>query len=97
MTVVPFILQFKKPINSTGRSWPAGTARSDLDVFVDAGQRWSTSATPMPMAILLGDRDRYRAGAENNFPSYESAKHFEVAGFLLARRAHCIVPEVMLP
>jgi TRAP-type C4-dicarboxylate transport system substrate-binding protein len=54
------------------------------------------TATPMPYgevysAIETGVID----GAENNFPSYESAKHFEVAtNYSLDE--HTIVPEVFV-
>ena len=66
------------------------------DVFVDMVAALGASATPMPYgevysAIETGVID----GAENNFPSYESAKHFEVAkNFSLDE--HTIVPEVFV-
>jgi tripartite ATP-independent transporter DctP family solute receptor len=66
------------------------------DVFVDMVQALGASATPMPYgevysAIETGVID----GAENNFPSYESAKHFEVAQHF-SLDEHTIVPEVFV-
>jgi tripartite ATP-independent transporter DctP family solute receptor len=66
------------------------------DVFVDMVQALGASATPMPYgevysAIETGVID----GAENNFPSYESAKHFEVAQHY-SLDEHTIVPEVFV-
>jgi tripartite ATP-independent transporter DctP family solute receptor len=66
------------------------------DVFVDMVSALGASATPMPYgevysAIETGVID----GAENNFPSYESAKHFEVAKFY-SLDEHTIVPEVFV-
>jgi TRAP-type C4-dicarboxylate transport system substrate-binding protein len=65
-------------------------------VFVDMVQALGASATPMPYgevysAIETGVID----GAENNFPSYESAKHFEVAQYF-SLDEHTIVPEVFV-
>ncbi|WEX08775.1 TRAP transporter substrate-binding protein [Chelativorans sp. AA-79] len=66
------------------------------DVFVDMVAALGASATPMPYgevysAIETGVID----GAENNFPSYESAKHFEVAKYY-SLDEHTIVPEVFV-
>ena len=66
------------------------------DVFVDMVAALGATATPMPYgevysAIETGVID----GAENNFPSYESAKHFEVAKNY-ALDEHTIVPEVFV-
>ena len=66
------------------------------DVFVDMVGALGASATPMPYgevysAIETGVID----GAENNFPSYESAKHFEVAQHY-SLDEHTIVPEVFV-
>jgi tripartite ATP-independent transporter DctP family solute receptor len=66
------------------------------DVFVDMVAALGASATPMPYgevysAIETGVID----GAENNFPSYESAKHFEVAKHY-SLDEHTIVPEVFV-
>jgi tripartite ATP-independent transporter DctP family solute receptor len=66
------------------------------DVFVDMMEALGANATPMPFgevysAIQTGVID----GAENNWPSYESTGHFEVAGYYTLNQ-HLIVPEVLV-
>lgn len=66
------------------------------DVFVDMVDALGANATPMPFgevysAIQTGVID----GAENNWPSYESTGHFEVAGYYTLNQ-HLIVPEVLV-
>ena len=66
------------------------------DVFVDMVDALGGSATPLPYgevysSIQTGVID----GAENNWPSYESSGHFEVAGFYTLDQ-HLIVPEVLV-
>ena len=66
------------------------------DIFVDMMGAFGAPATPMPYgevysAIETGVVD----GAENNFPSYDTAKHSEVAKFYTLDE-HLIVPEVLV-
>ena len=66
------------------------------DVFVDMVDALGGNATPMPYgevysAIQTGVID----GAENNWPSFESSGHFEVAGYYTLNQ-HLIVPEVLV-
>lgn len=66
------------------------------DVFVDMVAALGANATPMPYgevysAIETGVID----GAENNFPSYESSGHFEVAKYYTLDE-HMMVPEVLV-
>ena len=66
------------------------------DVFVDMVAALGANATPMPYgevysAIETGVID----GAENNFPSYESSGHYEVAKFYTLDQ-HTMVPEVLV-
>jgi len=65
-------------------------------VNVDLMEALGASATPMPYgdvfsAIQTGVID----GAENNYPSYYSSKHYEVAKYFLVDQ-HQRVPEVLL-
>jgi TRAP-type C4-dicarboxylate transport system substrate-binding protein len=86
----------KKPINAMADLAGMKFRVIQSDVFVDMVAALGASATPMPYgevysAIETGVID----GAENNFPSYESAKHFEVAkNYSLDE--HTIVPEVFV-
>jgi tripartite ATP-independent transporter DctP family solute receptor len=66
------------------------------DTFVDMVNALGASATPMPYgevysSIQTGVVD----GAENNFPSYDTAGHFEVAKYY-SLDEHTIVPEVFV-
>ena len=66
------------------------------DIFVDMVDALGANATPMPYgevysSIQTGVID----GAENNWPSYESSGHFEVAGYYTLDQ-HLIVPEVLV-
>ncbi|MHA7776782.1 TRAP transporter substrate-binding protein [Roseibium sp. M-1] len=66
------------------------------DIFVDMMSALGANATPMPYgevysSIQTGVID----GAENNWPSYESSGHYEVAGFYTLDE-HLIVPEVLV-
>lgn len=66
------------------------------DVFVDMVSALGANATPLPYgevysSIQTGVID----GAENNFPSFESSGHYEVAGYLTLDE-HLIVPEVLV-
>jgi tripartite ATP-independent transporter DctP family solute receptor len=66
------------------------------DVFVDMAAALGANAVPMPYgevysAIETGVID----GAENNWPSYESSGHYEVAKFYTLDE-HTMVPEVLV-
>ncbi|WP_102108486.1 TRAP transporter substrate-binding protein [Oceaniglobus roseus] len=66
------------------------------DMFVDMVAALGANATPMPYgevysSIQTGVID----GAENNWPSYESSGHFEVAKYYTLDQ-HLIVPEVLV-
>lgn len=66
------------------------------DIFVDMVGALGANATPLPYgevysSIQTGVID----GAENNWPSYESSGHFEVAGYYTLDQ-HLIVPEVLV-
>jgi len=86
----------KKAINSVADMAGLKFRVIQSDVFVAMVEALGAAATPMPYgevysAIETGVID----GAENNFPSYESAKHFEVAKNY-ALDEHTIVPEVFV-
>ena len=66
------------------------------DMFVDMVKALGANATPMPYgevysSIQTGVID----GAENNWPSYDSSGHFEVAKYYTLDQ-HLIVPEVLV-
>lgn len=86
----------KKPINSMADLAGMKFRVIQSDVFVDMVAALGASATPMPYGeVYSGIETGVIDGAENNFPSYESAKHFEVAKYF-SLDEHTIVPEVFV-
>ncbi|WP_198174078.1 TRAP transporter substrate-binding protein [Mesorhizobium xinjiangense] len=66
------------------------------DIFVDMVNALGANATPMPYGEVYSSIETgVIDGAENNFPSYESAKHSEVAKYF-SLDEHLIVPEVLV-
>ena len=86
----------QKPIESPADIQGMKLRVMQSDIFVDMVAALGGTATPMPYgevysAIQTGVVD----GAENNFPSYDTAGHFEVAtNYSLDE--HLIVPEVFV-
>jgi len=65
-------------------------------LMLDMAKALGTSVTPMPYgevysAIQTGVID----GAENNFPSYETSSHYEVAKYITVDE-HVRVPEILI-
>lgn len=86
----------QKPITSMADLAGMKVRVMQSDIFVDMMAAMGASATPMPYgevysAIQTGVID----GAENNWPSYESSGHFEVAKYYTLDE-HLIVPEVLV-
>lgn len=86
----------RKPITSMADLKGLKFRVMQSDVFVEMVNALGANATPMPYgevysSIQTGVID----GAENNWPSYESSGHFEVAGFYTLDQ-HLIVPEVLV-
>ena len=66
------------------------------DIFVDMVAALGASATPMPYGeVYSGIETGVIDGAENNFPSYDTARHSEVAKHY-SLDEHLIVPEVFV-
>ncbi|MCB1335754.1 MAG: TRAP transporter substrate-binding protein [Roseivivax sp.] len=86
----------QKPINSMADLAGMKFRVMQSDMFVDMVGALGANATPMPYgevysSIQTGVID----GAENNWPSYESSGHFEVAKYYTLDQ-HLIVPEVLV-
>jgi tripartite ATP-independent transporter DctP family solute receptor len=86
----------QKPITSIADLKGMKIRVMQSDVFVDMMTALGANATPLPYgevysSIQTGVID----GAENNWPSYESSGHFEVAGYYTLNQ-HLIVPEVLV-
>lgn len=66
------------------------------DVFVDMVAALGANATPMPYGeVYTSIQTGVIDGAENNWPSFESSGHYEVAGYYTLDQ-HLIVPEVLV-
>ncbi len=86
----------QKPITSIADLKGMKIRVMQSDVFVDMMTALGANATPLPYgevysSIQTGVID----GAENNWPSFESSGHYEVAGFYTLNQ-HLIVPEVLV-
>src|SRR5688572_28777558 len=86
----------KKPVNTLADLAGMKFRVIQSDIFVDMVSALGANATPMPYgevysAIQTGVID----GAENNFPSYDTAKHAEVAKYY-SLDEHTMVPEVFV-
>ncbi len=86
----------ERPINSIEDLQGMKFRVMQSDIFVDMVNALGANATPMPYGeVYSGIETGVIDGAENNFPSYESAKHSEVAKHY-ALDEHLIVPEVLV-
>lgn len=66
------------------------------DIFVTMVNTLGGNATPMSYGeVYQGLMQGVVDGAENNWPSYESSRHFEVAGYYSLTQ-HVMAPEVLL-
>jgi len=66
------------------------------DLLVSLLEAMGANATPMPYGeVYTALKTGLIDGAENNFPSYDSAKHFEAAKYY-AMTEHSMAPEVLL-
>lgn len=66
------------------------------DVFVDMASALGANPTPMPYGEVYSSlQTGVIDGAENNWPSYESSHHYEVAKYYTLDQ-HMIVPEVLV-
>jgi tripartite ATP-independent transporter DctP family solute receptor len=86
----------QKPINSIADIEGMSFRVMQSDIFVAMVDALGGDATPMPYgevysAIQTGVID----GAENNWPSFDSSGHFEVAPYYTLDQ-HLIVPEVLV-
>ncbi|WP_088286873.1 TRAP transporter substrate-binding protein [Ideonella sp. A 288] len=66
------------------------------DLFVAMMEALGANATPMPYGeVYTGLKTGIVDGAENNWPSYESSRHFEAAKYYNTTE-HSMVPEVLV-
>jgi len=86
----------QKPINSLADMEGMKFRVMGSDIFVDMVAALGGNATPMPYGeVYSGIQTGVIDGAENNYPSYDTAGHAEVAKFY-SLDEHLMVPEVLV-
>jgi tripartite ATP-independent transporter DctP family solute receptor len=86
----------KKPIRTPADMKGMKIRVQQSDLWVAMMQALGANATPMPYGeVYTALKTGLVDGAENNWPSYESSRHFEVAKFY-AITEHSLAPEILL-
>jgi tripartite ATP-independent transporter DctP family solute receptor len=84
------------PVNSMADLAGMKVRVMQSDIFVDMMSALGANATPMPYGEVYSSlQTGVIDGAENNWPSFESSGHYEVAGYYTLDE-HLIVPEVLV-
>lgn len=85
-----------KPIHSPADMKGMKIRVQQSDLFVAVMQALGANATPMPFGeVYTGLKTGVIDGAENNWPSYDSERHFEVAKYYTVNE-HSMSPEVLV-
>lgn len=86
----------KKPIHTLADMKGLKLRVQQSDLWVALAAAMGANATPMPMGeVYTGMRTGLVDAAENNIPSYESSKHFEVVKYY-SKTEHSMAPEVVM-
>jgi tripartite ATP-independent transporter DctP family solute receptor len=86
----------KRPINTLADMKGLKIRVQQSDMFIDLVNALGANATPMPFGEVFSSlQTSLIDGAENNWPSYESTRHFEVAKFY-SQTEHSMSPEVLV-
>ncbi|MFA9441043.1 TRAP transporter substrate-binding protein [Uliginosibacterium sp. sgz301328] len=86
----------KKPIKSLADTKGLKLRVQQSDLWVAVAQAMGANPTPMAMGeVYTALRTGLIDAAENNIPSWESGKHFEVAK-IFSKTEHSMAPEVVL-
>jgi tripartite ATP-independent transporter DctP family solute receptor len=86
----------KKPVKSLADVKGMKIRVQQSDLFVAMIEAMGANATPMPYGeVYTGLKTGIVDGAENNWPSYESSRHFEAAKYY-DQTEHSMVPEVLV-
>lgn len=86
----------KKPIKSVADVKGMKIRVQPSDLWVSLIAAMGASATPMPFAeVYTGLKTGLLDAAENNYPSYDEAKHFESAP-VYSETLHSMAPEVLV-
>ena len=86
----------KKPVKSLADAKGLKIRVQQSDLWVSLLQAMGANATPMPYGeVYTALKTGLVDGAENNWPSYDTAKHYEVAKFY-SMTEHSMAPEMLL-
>lgn len=86
----------KKPIKSVADMKGLKIRVQASDLWVDLVKAMGANPTPMPTAeVYTGLKTGLVDAAENNYPTYETAKHFEAAP-VYSETQHVMAPEVLV-
>jgi tripartite ATP-independent transporter DctP family solute receptor len=86
----------KKPVKTLADAKGLKIRVQQSDLWVALLQAMGANATPMPYGeVYTALKTGLVDGAENNWPSYDTSKHFEVAKFY-AVTEHSMAPEMLL-
>ena len=86
----------KKPVRTLADAKGLKVRVQQSDLWVALLEAMGANATPMPYGeVYTALKTGLVDGAENNYPSYESSRHFEVAKFYSVTE-HSMAPEMLL-
>ena len=86
----------KKPVKTLADAKGLKIRVQQSDLWVALLQAMGANATPMPYGeVYTALKTGLVDGAENNWPSYDTSKHFEVAKFYSVTE-HSMAPEMLL-
>ena len=90
------IYTVKKPIKTLADAKGLKVRVQQSDLWVSLLEAMGANATPMPFGeVYTALKTGLVDAAENNYPSYESSRHFEVARFY-NKTEHSMAPEILL-
>lgn len=86
----------KKPVKNLADMKGLKVRVQQSDLWVSMLEAMGANATPMPMGeVYTGLKTGLIDAAENNYPTYESARAFEVAKYF-SKTEHSMAPEMLL-
>ena len=90
------IYSVKKPVKTLADAKGLKVRVQQSDLWVSLLEAMGANATPMPFGeVYTALKTGLVDAAENNYPSYESSRHFEVAKFY-NKTEHSMAPEILL-
>ena len=90
------IYSVKKPVKTVADTKGMKIRVQQSDLWVALMEAMGANATPMPFGeVYTALKTGLVDAAENNYPSYESSRHFEVAKFY-NKTEHSMAPEILL-